>query len=241
MWEWLLTPIDPDRVHEVGFAVSWHARSMTLAWGVLAPLAILIARFFKVMPGQEFPNELDNQVWWRSHWIGASLVLMFTIFGIGLILPEAGEIGWHGILGYCVLGLVLGQVTLGLFRGSKGGPTSPASDGSLHGDHYDMTPRRKTFEALHKSMGYMLLLLAAMVLVQGLWQANAPNWMWLSIALWWSALCWAFVVLQQSGKAIDTYQAIWGPDPRHPGNQQEQKGWGMQRIYTDGGEHLRHD
>ena len=51
--DWLLAPIDPTRAHEVGLAISWHARLMVLGWGILAPLAVIIARFFKVMPGQD--------------------------------------------------------------------------------------------------------------------------------------------------------------------------------------------
>ena len=49
--EWLLAPIDQARAHEIGLGVAWHGRSMVLAWGVLAPLAVLIARFYKVLPG----------------------------------------------------------------------------------------------------------------------------------------------------------------------------------------------
>ena len=57
--EWLLSPIDGARAHEVGFAVSWHARTMVLGWGVIAPLAVILARFFKILPGQDWPRALD--------------------------------------------------------------------------------------------------------------------------------------------------------------------------------------
>lgn len=40
---------------------------MVVAWGVLLPLGILIARFFKVTPRQRWPAELDNKFWWYSH------------------------------------------------------------------------------------------------------------------------------------------------------------------------------
>ena len=62
MWDWLLGPIDPSRAHEVGTLISWHARTMVLAWGILAPLAVMIARFFKVLPSQNWPGELDNPI-----------------------------------------------------------------------------------------------------------------------------------------------------------------------------------
>lgn len=231
MWEWLIAPIDPARAHEVGFAISWHARLMVLGWGVLAPLAVLVARFFKVLPQQDWPRELDNTLWWRSHWIGQTLVFVLSIVGLALVLPSDWQnMSLHNWLGYAVFAGVILQVGLGIFRGSKGGPTAPAADGSIRGHHYDMTPWRKMFEALHKAMGYALLVLAAVTILFGLWKANGPVWMWLSLVVLWSALIGAFVVLQRRGMAVDTYQAIWGDDPKHPGNRLPSPGWGVRRI-----------
>jgi len=194
MWDWLLLPIDAGRGHDVGSLVSWHARMMVLGWGVLAPLAVFVARFFKVTPNQNWPEQLDNQLWWRSHWMGQSV-----------------------------------QIALGLRRGSKGGPTSPAPDGSIRGDHYDMTPWRRKFEAMHKTIGYGVLILAALTILLGLWDVNGPRWIWIAIVTWWVALVCLFVILQKRGMAVDTYQAIWGTDPVHPGNQNSGSNWGMHR------------
>lgn len=229
--EWLLSPIDPGRVHDVGFAISWHARSMVLAWGVLAPLAVLIARFFKVMPGQDWPRELDNQTWWRGHWVGQCAVVGLSLVGLVLVLPaDLSKMSLHNKLGYAVLcGAVL-QVALGFCRGSKGGPTAPAPDGSLRGQHYDMTPWRVAFETLHKGIGYGTVCLAIVTILLGLWKANGPVWMWLALSLWWAMLVVVFVVLQRRGMAVDTYQAIWGPGLEHPGNRRTAPGWGMSRI-----------
>jgi len=230
MFDWLLSGIDPTRAHDVGFAVSWHARAMVLGWGILAPLAVLIARFFKVMPKQNWPETLDNQVWWRSHWIGQSLVLCLSIFGLALVLPaDFSDMSLHRWFGYLVLLLMIVQVALGLLRGSKGGPTAPAPDGSPRGDHYDMTPKRRMFEAMHKTFGYAVLVLAAVTILLGLWDANGPRWMWLSLVIWWIAFICLFAFLQKRGRAIDTYQAIWGTDSAHPGNQRPAPKWGMHR------------
>ena len=38
------------------------------------------------------------------------------------------------------------------------------------------------------------------------------------------------VRLQRAGRCIDTYQAIWGPDPCHPGNSRGVIGWGIRRY-----------
>jgi hypothetical protein len=204
---------------------------MVLAWGVLAPLAVLIARFFKVMPGQDWPRELDNQTWWRSHWLGQSIVVGLTIVGVALVLPaDFDDMTLHNKLGYAVLFCAAFQVGLGALRGSKGGPTAPASDGSLHGHHYDMTQWRRLFETLHKVIGYGTLCLAVLTIVLGLWKANAPVWMWLVLSTWWATLVIVFVILQKRGMAVDTYQAIWGPGLEHPGNRRAPPGWGMKRV-----------
>lgn len=231
MLEWLLSPIDPSRGHDLSFAVSWHARAMVLGWGFLAPLAVLMARFFKIMPHQKWPQESDNYLWWRSHWMGQTVVLGLSILGLVLVLPARWEeMNLHRWMGYSVLVLLVFQVALGLLRGSKGGPTAPASDGSLRGDHYDMTPRRYLFENLHKTFGYAVLLLSAVTIMLGLWDANGPRWMWLIISGWWLTFVCLFVILQRRGLAVDTYQAIWGTDPIHPGNRGPDPKWGMHRV-----------
>ncbi len=231
MLEWLSLPIDAARDHDVSFAVSWHARAMVMGWGVIAPLAVIAARFFKVMPKQNWPQQLDNRHWWRSHWIGQSCVLVLSVIGLTLVMPATwAEMSLHRWMGYGVLTLLIVQVMLGLLRGSKGGPTSPAPDGSPRGDHYDMTPKRRIFEALHKTIGYGVLLLSAGTIIVGLWDANGPRWMWLMLSGWWLTLVCVFVILQKRGMAVDTYQAIWGPDAAHPGNRGPDPGWGMHRL-----------
>ena len=161
MLEWLLEPVDPSRPHLVGFAVAWHGRMMVLAWGVIAPLAVLTARFLKILPNQDWPRELDNQFWWRTHWIGQSLAVALTVLSVLLVQSAVTSTGWHGFLGYGVLAVGVLQTALGVCRGSKGGPTAPSPDGGLSGDHYDMTRWRILFEFMHKSLGYVALVLAA--------------------------------------------------------------------------------
>ncbi len=232
MIDWLLSPIDPTRGHDVGFFLSWHARCMVIAWGVICPSAVLAARYFKILPGQNWPHELDNRFWWLCHWKGQTFAYVLSLVGLGLILASAGEHpdAWlHKALGYTVLGLGTVQVVLGVFRGSKGGPTAPASDGSLSGDHYDMSAWRVAFEHIHRVLGYLALLLAALAILSGLWSSNAPRWMWILINGYWLLLIVVAIFLQRSGRAHDTYQAIWGPDPSLPGNKRAKMGWGTVR------------
>lgn len=231
MVDWLLSPIDLQRVHEINELASWHGRFMVLAWGVLAPSGVLIARYFKITPRQNWPEQLDNPVWWYTH-LGcqiAAVLLTFLAVGLALLSSGASTLILHSILGWSIVVLAALQLLSGIFRGSKGGPTESNLNGTLAGDHYDMTQRRVIFEWQHKLTGYALLVLAAFSLLSGLWRANALNWMWLAITLFWGALIASALVLQRLGHAKDTYQAIWGPDPSHPGNKIKPIGFGIHK------------
>ncbi|MEM1299166.1 MAG: cytochrome b561 domain-containing protein [Pseudomonadota bacterium] len=233
MIDWLLAPVDPTRAHEVGAYVSWHGRLMVLAWGALFPLGILIARFWKITPRQDWPRELDNQAWWRAH-LGLQYsggAAMLAALALILLAGGAGS-STHANVGWVVAGLAALQFAAGWFRGTKGGPT----DTTLRGDHFDMTPRRLAFEHFHKFAGYGLLALAVWGIASGMWLANAPVWMWAGLGSWWATLVAAFVILQRQGRAVDTYQAIWGPDPSLPGNRRRPIGWGIRRQGPTPGE-----
>jgi len=230
MIDWLLAPIDPDRAHEVSALISWHGRMMVLAWGALFPLGILIARFWKITPLQDWPRELDNKTWWHAH-----LGLQYSggiamLLGLALILFAGAGDSTHAYLGWVITGFAGLQFLAGWLRGTKGGPTEE----TLRGDHFDMTPRRLAFEHFHKFAGYGLMAMACWGILSGMWLANAPVWMWAGLALWWGALLAAFLILQQRGMAVDTYQAIWGPDPALPGNSRRPIGWGVRRREPPG-------
>lgn len=230
--QWLMQSIDSTRSHNINFYESWHARTMVFAWGFMIPLGILIARFFKVTPKQKFPQQTDNRFWWRCHLILQGLGGMMAIgsfvyiliFGGTRHMPLHETMGWIVIIGLGV------QISLGAFRGTMGGPTDPASDDSLYGDHYYMTTRRYFFEYTHKSLGYVLLLLSWATGAVGMWAVNAPHWMWLILGAWLLFLVVAFVYLQRRGYAIDTYEALWGVEPHHPGNHKKITGLGVRRL-----------
>lgn len=231
MLDWLATPLSGAATHTIEAAVYWHARLMVLAWGVLLPLGALAARFFKVLPGQDWPRVLDTKPWWHAHralqWSGVALMTL----ALGLVLARQGLPGAgpaalsHAWLGWLLAAAAWLQVAAGQARGSKGGPGSQ----TLRGDHYDMTPRRVRFERLHKGLGWAALLASVACTVLGLVVADAPRWMLLVLGLWWALLAVAFAALQRAGRCVDTYQAIWGPDPAHPGNRRPAVGWGVRR------------
>lgn len=229
MLEILFAPIDPSRAHEVGFAVSWHGRLMVLAWGFLLPLGVIVARFFKVLPGQDWPHEIQNPFWFKWHRIlqYAGLTLITSALIMIVMTPrQAPGAALHHWLGWSVIALAVVQVTLVMFKGSGGGP---GPDGVAQGDHFTMALRRRVFEVLHKNLGYLALLVSIVSIISGMWVANGYLWMWIVMGVWWVILAVLFYNLQTRGHNIDTYQAIWGTDPSHPGNQIPPIGWGIRR------------
>jgi hypothetical protein len=225
--------------HEIAFWVVWHGRLMVLAWVGLLPLGVLIARYCKVTRRQDWPRQLDNKFWWHSHLglqysgIAAMSVAALLAWRYGDLRHSAQPL--HGLVGWAVVTLGWLQVFGGLLRGSKGGPQPTAGapiESAVRGDHYDMTARRRNFERLHKSVGYLALLLSLLAVGLGLRVADAPAWMGWAIGCIWASGLSVFVYLQRAGRCIDTYQAIWGPGAGHPGNRQNPIGIGVRRSGT---------
>jgi Eukaryotic cytochrome b561 len=150
--DWLLMPLSGAAEHSLPNAVIWHARLMTLAWGVIVPVGVLIARYWKIWPNQQWPESLDHKGWWHSHRFGQLFATVLMAIGVWLVwVPSRGHelslLGQiHIAFGWSLMLCVTVQVVGGFLRGTKGGPT----DVQLHGDHFDMTPRRRLFEKIHK-------------------------------------------------------------------------------------------
>lgn len=229
---WLLTPISGSSTHYVEVWVSWHARLMVLAWAILLPLGVMVARYFKVTSKQNWPTVKDNKFWWHVHrtfqYSGAVLMTIAALIA-ATNSRGLGEVGqWHARIGWFVVSLGVLQILAGIYRGTKGGPTAE----SMNGDHYDMTRRRVVFEWTHKFGGYIALLFASVAIVLGLYAADAPRWMWIVIFFWWTLLIGSATYLQHQGRCIDTYQAIWGPDTNTSASKKKPIGFGISR-YTE--------
>jgi Eukaryotic cytochrome b561 len=234
---WWLTPLSGSVGHQLDAWVMWHARLMVAAWAILLPLGAVAARYFKVTSKQDWPRHVDNRAWWHAHRALQYGGVVIMLVGTALVwnartesqTPPPALAVWHGYLGWTVVLLGVLQILSAWLRGSKGGPTEP----QMRGDHYDMTPHRLRFEALHKGGGWLAVVVAIITVALGLMAADAPRWMPLVLASWWAGLLAASAYLQRSGRCIDTYQAIWGPDQRHPGNQRQHVGWGMRRPLSN--------
>ncbi|APQ14365.1 hypothetical protein BJP27_01060 [Pseudomonas oryzihabitans] len=223
---WLWQPLSGAGEHHLSLLAAWHGRLMVMAWGLLFPAGILIARYAKVTPRQRWPEQLDNKLWWRLHLLLQSLGSLLMLLALGLILVVAQGASslarWHALGGWSLVAGVVIQVVGGRLRGSKGGPGIP-------GDHYLMTRRRLVFEYVHKTLGWLALVLSVPVVLAGLVVADAPRWMFLLLILWWTALIVLVITLQRRRCCLDTYQAIWGPADCHPGNRLRPIGWGVFR------------
>lgn len=198
---------------------------MMAAWLVLLPAGAMVARFCKVTPGQDWPRRLDSQIWWWLHRLLQYAGLGTALGGFVVARYAVGGIDTsvlHVQAGLLVLGLASLQLVSTWFRGDKGGPTGDGADpgdpSTWRGDHYDMTRRRRLFEAWHKTAGWISILAALVAIMLGLRLYGWPRGLCcLAVAL---ALLQAagYVWLARTSRRIGTYQAIWGPDPAHPGN-----------------------
>ena len=116
--EWMFAPIDATRVHDVGWHLSWHARLMVIAWAFLVPSGVLAARFFKILPKQNWPEVRDSKTWWNIHrgFQYTSTVLMITAVILIYNAPPLNiSSGPHSYLGWIVLALVGFQIWGGGF------------------------------------------------------------------------------------------------------------------------------
>ena len=197
-----------------------HGGLMIFAWIILAPLCVLIARFLKVMPGQDFPQIKDNPFWWRWHWIGQSVAVAISTAGFAAIVIAKGgamPATTHGALGLCIVIAGWLQIIGGLLRGSKGGPTDaradPARPETWRGDHYDMTLRRRIFEGAHKAAGYGAVLLAPVAAWQGLELAGIERLVSVSTQCFTATIAIAFIAGEWAGWRVPTWRAIWGDEP----------------------------
>jgi hypothetical protein len=255
--DWLLSPISGAVDHRISVGTYLHGRLMVLAWGIFVPVSILLARFYKVTPGQDWPRVLNNPFWFNSHravgWGAGALMIAGVVL---IVLDDPGRAPWrsfHAALGWTVIVAGLLQLFSSHARGAMGGPSHPVTRAPLRnwqwkdvadrdpadpdkprsqwpGDHFNMTRTRVLYEYVHKTLGYLLLALSAVALVSGLLAADALNWMWVTLLLWWLACGAVFIVMQRQGRCIDCYQAIWGVEEHLPGNRLQPIGWGIRRY-----------
>lgn len=200
----------------------WHGLAMAVAWLVLLPAGALLARFFKVRRSRDFPFHLDDRFWWDGHRIVQSAGAALAAWAAWQAWTALGRtIDWpvlHVRLGVAALTLLAVQLASPFLRGTKGGPTDvhadPYDPDTWAGDHFDMTLRRRTFEFVHKRLGYLGMGIAVPACWTGIELAGLDDW--------WKALPAAAVLVfaglfawfTLARRRVDTWHAIWGPYER---------------------------
>ena len=130
-----------------------HGSLMIIGWGFLLPTGVASARFLKHRP---------NAIWFKAHRIVQVLGLLVALAGWIIALAKFSVFGSpgtnsykHGVLGMTVMVLGLLQPLNAFFR-----PHAPEA-----GERIPM--KRLLWEILHKSSGYITILLAAVTIIYG--------------------------------------------------------------------------
>ncbi|XP_069795133.1 putative ferric-chelate reductase 1 isoform X2 [Narcine bancroftii] len=140
--------------------IKTHGALMLIAWMTTGSIGTLIAQYFKCVGGTK--KILGKDCWFQIHWTIMTLTVALTITGFVLAFVHvkgwSEDAGSHPVIGCVVMGLVLIQPTIAIFR--------PAPD---HKRHW-------IFRVFHSTIGFVIKPLAAATLFMGLLLINvAPN------------------------------------------------------------------
>ncbi|NND42189.1 MAG: hypothetical protein HKO04_08945 [Silicimonas sp.] len=207
---------------------NYHATLMVAVWIVLVPLCISVMRFHKPPPSERGiirDVSLWHREWWffSVHKFGLLLAMILVLGGTGVAWIASGGFSgsvhaWFGIV-TVVLGVA--QIVSSQLRGTRGGKyrvgADPDNPDTWRGDQYDHTPRRRIFEAVHRTTGYFTLFFACGAVGSGLMQYHMPG---LAIASILIVLAWLAVwtIYGFQGRAYDGYRVAHGYGLEHPYN-----------------------
>jgi hypothetical protein len=207
---------------------TYHAVLMTFAWLFLVPLCILIIRFGKPRPtfsGLKRKVAIYHREWWwfSAHKYGMIVAMLLSLGGgIVAIAVSRGFSGTvHSVFGILAITLGVVQIVAGWLRGKHGGKyyytADPNDPSTWFGDHYNMTLRRRIFEAYHKNAGYFAAFCAFAAVASGLMQYPLP-WLLAAVIVLFVLVLVCAAVLDFKGLKYDGYKAAHGTDPEHPFN-----------------------
>jgi hypothetical protein len=212
---------------------NYHAMLMVGVWFMLVPICIITIRFGKPKPtlnGIRVKVSIWNAAWWwfSVHKYGLMLAIGLALAGaIVAIMVRGGFSGsLHSIFGITTVTLGCLQIAGGWLRGTHGGrnyyTADPNDPATWHGDHYDMTRRRRIFETYHKTAGYFVYFFAAGAVATGMMQYPMPGLAAFIIAVVLVAFVLS-IVLEYKGLRYDGYRAAHGYNPEHPFNKAREK------------------
>lgn len=206
----------------------YHAILMVAIWFVLIPLCIISIRYCKPKPtprGVRTKIKPSNLNWWwfYFHKYGLYVAIGLSLVGlaVALIVSRGFSGSMHSLFG--IMTIILGclQIVSSWVRGTHGGKyynvADPNDPATWSGDHFDMTPRRRRFEAFHKTSGYFAGFFAVGAVGSGLMQFPMPVLAVVMLVTVVVVLVLS-VVLEHYGRRYDTYRSVFGTDPDHPHN-----------------------
>ena len=211
---------------------NYHAILMVAVWFVLVPICILVIRFGKPRPtetGLHRKVSIRNIEWWwfSVHKYGLIVAVTFALAGAILAVTVSGGFSGslHSIFGIGTVVLGCLQIMGGWLRGKHGGKNyysaKPDDPATWFGDHYNMTTRRRIFEAYHKTAGYFVFFFASGAVTTGVMQYPIP---WLPEFIIAMVLV-AFgitIVLEYKGYRYDGYRAAHGYTMDAPFNKERE-------------------
>jgi hypothetical protein len=211
----------------------YHALLMVGIWFVLVPICIITIRFGKPKPtlnGIRIKVSIWNAPWWWFSIHKYGLILAISLALAGAIVAVAVSGGFsgslHSIFGIATVTLGCLQIMGGWLRGTHGGrnyyTADPNDPTTWRGDHYDMTRRRRIFEAYHKTAGYFVYFFAAGAVATGLMQYPIAGLGEFVIAVVLVAFVLS-IALEYKGLRYDGYRAAHGYNPEHPFNKAREK------------------
>ena len=210
----------------------YHAILMVSIWFVLVPFCILVIRFGKPKPTK---TGLHRKVsiwhaewWWLSiHKYGLILLISLALAGevVAIVVSHGFSGSLHSFFGITTVVLGCLQIMGGWLRGNHGGKNyftaDPNDPKTWFGDHYNMTTRRRIFEAYHKTAGYFVFFFAAGAVITGVIQYPMPWVLEFIIAMVLIAFVVA-TVLEYKGYRYDGYRAAHGYTMDAPFNKERE-------------------
>ncbi|MEE9190383.1 MAG: cytochrome b561 domain-containing protein [Candidatus Neomarinimicrobiota bacterium] len=206
----------------------YHAILMMGIWFILVPIGVVAVRFLKPKPTtygiEKGTGKLDPKlIWWTIHYFSLYAAIGLSLAGMTVAMVVSGGFSgsMHSIWGFATILFGCLQIVSAWFRGSHGGKhgvdSDPDDPSTWHGDHFDMTPQRRRFEAYHKTAGYFTIMLALGAVISGLIHYWMPV---IAIALGFIfvGLLVLFVLLESKGYRQDTYRSVYGNHPDNPYN-----------------------
>ncbi len=209
---------------------NYHAYLMVFVWMFVVPLCILIIRFGKPRPtatGLHRKVHLWHKEWWwfSAHKFGLGIAMGLSFLGatVAIVVSKGFSGTVHSVFGILAVSIGVIQVLAGLARGKHGGKNyytaKPDDPSTWFGDHYNMTTRRRIFEAFHKNAGYIAGWCALGAVATGLMQYPIPGLLPIIVLLLVIVAVTA-MVCDFKGIRHDGYRAAHGTDPEAPFNKE---------------------